>query len=721
MKCRILFVLLLAALAFLFNARGATAQVQIGTITLPKDGGGVLVNQAAGVVYVAIAGQLNVYSAATSALLTTIALPQNYIVSSDLALNPVTNRLYAVGWRTYVIDLNTNAVLQHWEQKGSEVAVNPTTNRVYVAGQNMWPYTEPFVVHVLDGASNTWLPDIVLGTATSFEWTHLAVNPATNRVYIVFTGDDTLRVLDGSSHAEVTRITQPNLGDVIVDADHSRVYLCTNYSDVAILDAGSHAQLGTIPDVGMGQLGLNPLTQRLYGVDPAFGGAYVLRSFDLTSGKRAGYVYLDGDLERYDVHHALGRLSAVHDSSPTSWSRQVSVIQDASPFAPAPVPSPPAILATLDLPDDGEGVGVNTVTNRVYVGVENGLAVFDAATLAPLPLIDLAPSGYAGPVYDVAVDENLNRIYAVASARTAVINGANGQFLGNLVSGDHIAVNPANGRVYIGQEGVFLGVPDRLFIYNGNTLAQIRRIDLGVSSYFQSVHVAVNPSTGYAYCTYSLDDDLRIISPATDDIAQTIDYASIGTVTVNPTTNRVYVWISRGGQAGALTLDGSTHAELGLITGLGGQLEVNQRTNRIAGYDYWTLFRFADGMSGSLVDRVYLDGRIRSYAVHAGLSRLYVTHDSYPDEWAKKLTVIQDTGGPPPPTPTSTLTLTPTRSATPSATPTQTPTATATPTVTPTATVTPMPTATATATATPTATPTWAVTDRCYLPAMLRQ
>lgn len=213
-------------------------------------------------------------------------------------------------------------------------------------------------------------------------------------------------------------------------------------------------------------------------------------------------------------------------------------------------------------------------------------------------------------------------------------------------------------------------MPDKLKIYDGASISHIRTINLGTTIYAGNwVHVAVNPATGHAYCTYSKDDDLRIISPTTDDVVKTIDYSSSGTIAVNPDANRVYVWVSRGGQSGALILDGNSHAELGFIQGASGQLETNPENDHLYSYTGGTLFGIADGNSGEALGRVFLDGGIEHYAVHPGLSRLYVTHDSYPEEWSEKLSVIQDTGGPP--GPTATATLTPTATATPSPTPTR--------------------------------------------------
>ncbi len=652
-------LLIAALLAGTGIGRPAAAQVVVGVIDLDgKDGGGVAANPNTHRVYVAVAGQIRVYDAQTRALVTTIALPQNYTACYDLAVNPATNRIYAVGFRIYVIDGNTQTVLQHWDKSGREVAVNPATNRVYVAGMVSYPYTDPYTVHVLNGANNTWLPDMPLGSTGAFEYIHLAVNSNANRVYIAFTGDDDLRVLDGVTHAEVARPHLPDIGSVAVNPASNRVYVCTSYAGAVVLDGTSHAQVGTVPKIA-GRLRLNPLTGRLYGVALRLPG-YILQVADSVTNQVIDNVYLDGDLENYALDDSLGRIFGTHDSYPAAWAKRMTVIQDASPAGPAPTPVPD-VIATLDLPAVGHGIAVNTATNRVYTAVDGGVAVFDATTLAPLPFIPLLVGGYPASIYDVGVDTNLNRIYAVGISWTYAIDGATNQVLDTLGGGEEIAVNPSNGRVYIAYPSPFRNVPDYLRIYDGVTLSHVRTLELGTTTYTGNwVHVAVNPATNYAYCTYSKDNDLRIISPATDQVVQIIDYPSAGTIAVNPSTNRVYVWVSRDGQSGALALDGNTHAELGMIQGVGAQLEVNPETNHLYGYGNRTLFQVVDGASGEPLGRVFLDGDIEHYAVYPGLRRLYASHSSVPADWGRHLSVIQDAGGPALPTPTPTCTPTPT-------------------------------------------------------------
>jgi DNA-binding beta-propeller fold protein YncE len=234
--------------------------------------------------------------------------------------------------------------------------------------------------------------------------------------------------------------------------------------------------------------------------------------------------------------------------------------------------------------------------------------------------------------------------------------------IGTLAGGDRLAVNPANGRVYIADDAVWLGDPDRLKVYDGLTLAHIRTINLGTSSRYQSAQVAANPTTGYAYCTYSLDGDLRILSPDTDDVQQTLELTSAGRMAVNPRANRLYVVASKAGQSGTLVLDGASHAELGLFAGVGGMLGANLASDRLYATSATTLVRVLEGASGAAMGRVYIDGGIRDYAVHPGLARLYVLHTSQVAAWQHQLLMVQDSGAPAPtPTATPSPTVTPTR------------------------------------------------------------
>jgi len=632
------------------------AQAIVNVIDLGNNGGGVAVNPITNRLYVAVAGQLQVYDAQTLTLITTIALPQNNVACNDVAVNVATNRIYITGFRTYVVDGNSNTLLANLNQEGSELAVNPVTNRVYLSDYSYHSGSEPFVVRVLDGADNTWLPDLLVGSATGYQEVHLAVNPAANRLYVTFTADDDLRVLDAGTHAEVGRVDFSTAGYVAVSPRTGWIYVGIGTEGVAVLDGTSHARVATIPKMS-GRLRLNPRTDRLYAADFAWVG-YVLRIADLASNRVTGYVYFEGTLANFDVHPESGKVFAPHQSYPAGWAKKMSVIQDASAFSPAPVPPLPRTIGTLDLPADGEGIGVNSVTNRVYVGLVGGLAVYDALTLAPLPYINLTAGAVQPHIEDVGVDEARNRIYAVCDSGAFVVDGATDRWIGTVTGGDRVAVNSTNGRVYIADMSPYVGVPDVVRIYDGPSLSSVRTINLGSPTTLQSVSVAVNPATGFAYATYSFGGNLHIISPATDDVVQEIDYSSSGLMAVNPVTNRIYVTASRGEQSGIVVLDGNTHAELAWLSDIYGKLATNPQTNRLYGTagTGLTVLRMADGTTGAILAHAFVDGNTWDYAVHPALARLYVAYAAGRSGWARAVAVIQDTGGPPAPTPTVTPT-----------------------------------------------------------------
>jgi len=164
-----------------------------------------------------------------------------------------------------------------------------------------------------------------------------------------------------------------------------------------------------------------------------------------------------------------------------------------------------------------------------------------------------------------------------------------------------------------------------------------------------------------------LNEDLYIISPTTDDVVRRIDHPSSGDIAVNPTTNRIYVWVSRSGQYGALILDGNTHEDVGMIQGISGKLVVNPLLDRLYSTSSRTLFQVHDATSRQLLGRLFLDGSAGDYALHPRLSRLYAIMSS------RKLAVIQDSGGQIP-TATPTITATPSVTATPTRTRTPFPT-----------------------------------------------
>ncbi|MHB9131571.1 MAG: hypothetical protein ACYDBB_10845 [Armatimonadota bacterium] len=159
----------------------------------------VAVNPALNRIYVAISNQVSVIDAKpnidgdTHTVIATIRLPNS---PTAIAVDPVANRIYATVMgqeQLYVLDGAKNAILTTVKlAKGVQgVAVNSATGQVYVCN------AMDKSLYVVDSITNTFTKAVPLGEKG--EPTRVAVDPATNRVYVTLRESNALCVLDGNT------------------------------------------------------------------------------------------------------------------------------------------------------------------------------------------------------------------------------------------------------------------------------------------------------------------------------------------------------------------------------------------------------------------------------------------------------------------------------------------------------------------------------------------
>ena len=151
-----------------------------------------------------------------------------------VAVNPITRRIYVVNLdpRTYTVTVldadNLAAVATIAVGQGpTAVAVNPNLNRIYVSN---WFGRR---VHVIDGATNTLLPQIDTGPGPQ----GIAVDPTTNRLYVALLNRSFQPLVnglavysdDGTTVTAGPRVDIGQLGhqsvDVAVDPTVDRIYV----------------------------------------------------------------------------------------------------------------------------------------------------------------------------------------------------------------------------------------------------------------------------------------------------------------------------------------------------------------------------------------------------------------------------------------------------------------------------------------------------------------
>ena len=326
-----------------------------------------------------------------------------------LAVNEVTNKIYVAGTGGItVVDGATNAttLVVDPNAKGGSccggfpdgfpagLAVNPATNKIYVAnaGGN---------VTVIDGATNS-TTTVADPNANGLAPTAVAVNPVTNKIYVVNatpnpapggTGPGNVTVIDGATNSTTT-VTDPNAFDpvgVAVNTITNKIYVANlgnfpsgvNHGNVTVIDGATNATT-TVTDPNA----LNP-------------GAY----------SQGLAVAVNSTTNRIYVVNGSSDNVTVIDGATNSTST-VTARNGARPVA----------------------LAVNEVANTVYVTnigdcnpvacVGAGITVIDGSAGSTATLID-ANAVDAGWEMPIAVDPASNNIYALygMAGRLAIIDG----------------------------------------------------------------------------------------------------------------------------------------------------------------------------------------------------------------------------------------------------------------------------------------------------------
>jgi DNA-binding beta-propeller fold protein YncE len=324
-----------------------------------------------------------------------------------------------------------------------------------------------------------------------------------------------------------------------------------------------------------------------------------------------------------------------------------------------------SIIATVELPECGYGVGVSPDGSLVYVGMRGKLAIVDASSHAVVTIVPLTDSNVI--INAVAVNQGMGHIYAGGSS-IYVVDAASRVVLTRLpYEGSELEVNETSNVFYATETGFYIGEHDLMRVFDGATQALLQTFDYGSSYDYEWVYLAWNPRTNLAYSSYTRDGSLHIISGETHAELTHVGAAKIGDVIANPTTNEVYLrsdWR-------ALVLDGSSHEQIGTVPGFAGELLVDPVANHLFSVSKplsdW-LLRIADGNTHQKIGEIVLPDAAYREAVDPLLHRIYLTTYNNKDlKCQTKMLVVQDIPA---------ATATPTASATPSRTPTQTPTAT---------------------------------------------
>jgi YVTN family beta-propeller protein len=350
-------------------------------------------------------------------------------------------------------------------------AVNPVTNKTYVVNSNSNTVT------VIDGATNA---TTTVNTGNSpFA---AAVNPATNKIYVPNFGSNTVTVIDGATNATATLKAGQTPFAVAVNPVTNKIYVTNqgdglNPSTVTVIDGATNTDATTVT-VGVG------ITPSDVAVNPVTNEVYVANSGSaLTPGTTV--TVIDG-----------------------ATNTTTTVIVGAGPLA----------------------VAVNPVTNKIYVANIGTVAIHGTVT-----------------VIDANVTPHTTTTVSDASATSPVA----------------VAVNPFTNTIYVANQN-----SDNVTVINGATNSTSASIATTVNAGNGPVAVGVNAATNEIYVansgTSSTAGTTVTVIDGVTNLASTLTVgATPGAVGVNPVTNKIYV-PNRGNPISNSTvsvIDGATNAQ----------------------------------------------------------------------------------------------------------------------------------------------------------------
>jgi YVTN family beta-propeller protein len=366
------------------------------------------------------------------------------------------------------------------------LAINPATNKIYVVA------TQGGVATVIDGGNLTAPTARAIVGSLPID---AAVNPVTNKIYVANSDSKSVSVIEGANPTAIPVSVTVDSTPVAIAINRitNTVYVVNKDSNsVSIINGTTNAVTSGIP-VGLAPfaIALNPVTNKIY----------------------------------------------------VANSASVSVIDGANPAA-APV--------TVQTGSAPVAITVNPVTNKVYVANKvNTVTVIDGTTNGVVTSVGVANGPDA-----IAVNTVTNKIYVLSgfpSNNVTVIDGASNTFKTNVSVGDtpvEIAVNSITNQVYVVNS-------DRTVSWIDGATDTVRTtVSLGANGFA----IAVNPVTNKVFVTQPssntvsvIDDDINVpssLGPASNPIG----------VAVNPVSNKIYVTNTAATNGNLLVIDGATNA-----------------------------------------------------------------------------------------------------------------------------------------------------------------
>ena len=335
-------------------------------------------------------------------------------------------------------------VKQPWK-----MAVNPVTNKIYIVNANDDSVT------IIDGASNE-TTEVAVGKLPYA----IAVNPITNKIYVTNSNSNNVTVIDGASNETTTVAVGEDPVAVAVNPVTNKIYVVnqgnSNFNQggsvkngtfkrdngsVTVVDGASNKTTTVAVEGNPFAVAVNPVTNKIYVIN----GDDIVNDIDGDYLEGVGHVTVIDGTSNKTKTIAAGRAPFAVAVNPVTnkiyvanfLSNNVTVIDGASNKT-----------TTVKAGSEPKAVAVNPVTNKIYVVNNYGdnMTVIDGAS-NKTTTVKVGHRPFA-----VAANPVTNKIYSRNASNLTVIDGASNKTT-TVMSGsmNDVAANPVTNKIFISQ------------------------------------------------------------------------------------------------------------------------------------------------------------------------------------------------------------------------------------------------------------------------------
>lgn len=313
------------------------------------------------------------------------------------------------------------------------------------------------------------------------------------------------------------------------------------------------------------------------------------------------------------------------------------------------------VIATIPVGTTPVGVGVNPITNEIYIANEGGtVSVVNGSTNSITSTISVENHARS-----IAVNPITNMVYVVEGKEDlAIINGSTNTLVQTIYLscqcdsggfGERVAVDPATNMIYATAHdterfGTIYDGTGNVIAINGTTNTIAGRVEVKGWTTGVTVNQDTNMIYSTAYNPNTHNTFVIAIDGSTNSIvANTTVPNNPAFVATNPITNMIYASESTGGKL--VVIDGSTNTIIDQIsTGTSPDgVAVNPNTNMIYVVNQAdNTTSVVDGSSNQVVDTIQVGSNPYHVDVNPNTNTIYVAN-----EGDNTVSVIQGTTPPP--------------------------------------------------------------------------